>query len=160
MSEKWARCPGFPAYLVSDMGRVRSRTTVSRSGRIMTVDQDNYGYPKVSLAAPGGGRRTVLVHRLVALAFRPNDDPGRKVEVDHLNGDHADARAENLEWVTPEENRRRAAENGLLGRHMTPEQEAYAVSSPKRPSAVAREIGFSVDAVRNARRRHESKEES
>ena len=54
-------------------------------------------------------------HRLVAYAWckhpkeAKTDPEWRKgYEVDHLNGDHSNWTADNLQWVTPDENRRRA----------------------------------------------------
>ena len=57
------------------------------------------GYHQVGLS---GSRKTAFVHRLVAEAFLPN--PENKPCVDHINGNRADNRIENLRWVTHKEN--------------------------------------------------------
>ena len=44
------------------------------------------------------------MHRIVASAFIPNDDPKKKIWVDHINGNRVDYRVKNLRWVTPEDN--------------------------------------------------------
>ncbi len=51
----------------------------------------------------------IFVHHAVLLAWVGPRPEG--YECDHLNGNGADNRLENLEWVTPEENRRRAVES-------------------------------------------------
>lgn len=59
--------------------------------------------------------KSCYVHVLMALTWlgpRPEvvDPSGKAVrmEIDHLNGDILDWRADNLEWVTPKENHKRA----------------------------------------------------
>ena len=44
-----------------------------------------------------------LVYRLIAAAFCPNDDPARN-QVDHIDNNPANQRADNLRWVTQSEN--------------------------------------------------------
>ena len=47
-------------------------------------------------------RKDCYIHRLVAKAFLPN--PENKPTVDHINGNRADNRVENLRWATQKEN--------------------------------------------------------
>ena len=70
-------------------------------------------YAKVALYDENGGT-TTNVHRLVAEAFCDNAEG--KPEVNHINGDKLDNRAENLEWVTAQENYEHAMLNGLVDR--------------------------------------------
>lgn len=158
--ERWAPCPGVEGrYRVSDMGRVLSvgRFEGGRwlDARVLRPGPDNDGYARVSLMLGGGRKRTALVHRLVALAFVGNPDPARRTEVDHLNGDHMDARAANLEWVEPDENKRRAHEKGLTSRRLSEAQVARirdAAAAGRGPRDAARAAGCSVDAARNVMR--------
>ena len=52
---------------------------------------------------------SLLPHRAVALTYLPNHDLF-KTQVDHLDGNIFNNHLWNLEWVTPEENIRRAKE--------------------------------------------------
>lgn len=120
MTEKVAPAPGFEGlYEVTSSGEVRSvdRDIVRRdgkplhiTGRRISPSMSNAGYLRVPLKV-GGKTRQVSVHRLVALAFVPNQDG--KPQVNHLNGDKTDNRAENLEWATPKENIAHAYRTGL-----------------------------------------------
>lgn len=42
-----------------------------------------------------------VVHKLVAEAFIPNDDPEHKIYVDHIDNDPKNNMAVNLRWVSP-----------------------------------------------------------
>ncbi|MEG0908757.1 MAG: HNH endonuclease signature motif containing protein [Bacilli bacterium] len=66
----------------------------------------NTGYYTVSV-----GRKTVLVHRLVASLFCEREHD--KLVVDHINSIRTDNRAENLRWVTTSENNKKAIRNKL-----------------------------------------------
>ncbi len=108
-SEEWRSvvCPGLPEvnkiYSVSNFGRVRrdvSAKTAS-AGKILTSTLIRSGYLGVTLCYQNT-RRSISIHRLVALAFIPN--PENKPQVNHKNGVKTDNRLENLEWVTASEN--------------------------------------------------------
>lgn len=97
---EWKDVPGFEGrYMVSNDGYVFS----VGKGVLLKGNQKKTGYLEVTLAK--NNRLTYkLLHRLVAEAFIPN--PENKPQVNHKNGDKADNRASNLEWVTESENHR------------------------------------------------------
>ena len=67
---------------------------------------NNSGYRCVQLKSSGDSF-VMTVHRLVALAFCDQTDSENKT-VDHIDGDKLNNHYTNLEWVTQEENLRRA----------------------------------------------------
>lgn len=89
---EWRTIAEFPDYEVSDSGLVYSH----KSHKELRQSKQSNGYMTVELFNERGSKR-VLVHRLVALAFIPNT--GELPQVNHINEDKADNRAENLEWV-------------------------------------------------------------
>lgn len=96
-------------YTLFDDGEI-----LSKDGRPMVPQKDAKGYLRIRLRYGGvdkHGAATYKVHRLVAESFIPN--PLKKPQVNHINGDKTDNRAENLEWATNAENMRHAVENGL-----------------------------------------------
>ena len=90
------------AYKVSNLGRVKSleRVVVHKNGYKYPIKERilkpvlKRGYPSVNLCLDDK-RKSIKIHRLVALAFMPN--PESKATVNHINGIKTDNRLENLE---------------------------------------------------------------
>lgn len=100
MDEIWKNIPDT-VYSVSSLGRVASRKY--GKWRMMRLSISN-GYIRIDLRV-NGSRKSPLVHGLVAEAFLgPKPTPTH--EVNHIDGDGKNNRAENLEWVTKSQNAR------------------------------------------------------
>lgn len=96
MNEIWKNIEGYPNYMVSNMGRVKS-LNYNRTGeeKIMKGIKNNRGYLYVQLYKEGK-QKNYLIHRLVASAFIPN--PGNLSEINHINEDKTNNQFTNLEW--------------------------------------------------------------
>jgi hypothetical protein len=98
----------FDQYDIGSDGSLRSRR-VRPEGRLKRVHCGTDGYvrcsllPRTSDAEPQRTKATTFyVHRLVAAAHVPN--PEGFTDVDHVNGQKADNRAENLRWCSHAQN--------------------------------------------------------
>lgn len=98
----WKPIPDFPDYEASDSGLIRNSVT----GRVRNIKARNCngtGYYMTPMRVNGQWRlRTV--HRLVAAAFLGPCPSGR--EVNHKNSNKLDNCADNLEYVTHQQNSR------------------------------------------------------
>ena len=111
MNEIWKDIKGFEGYYqVSNLGRVKSleRTVKSKGNGMMVIKErilrpslNGSGYPIVGLSK-GSDHTSHIVHRLVAEAFIPN--PDNLSDVNHINQDKTDNRAENLNWMSHKDN--------------------------------------------------------
>lgn len=113
--EIWKDYEGYEGvYRVSNLGNVMRmpKTVVDSIGRVRTFPghimrkyNGCHGYDYVTLSKDGV-ERSEFVQRMVALTFVKNDDPQRKTEVNHIDENKKNNRADNLEWVTRSENSR------------------------------------------------------
>lgn len=118
----WKDIKDHVGYQVSASGKIRSKdrrvktknrygtwSTRPVAGRLLQYEKKicGAGYHTAAL----GRRTTVLVHRIVAIAF-VKGRTRTKNQVNHKNGNRLDNRARNLEWVSPKGNIRHALGRG------------------------------------------------
>lgn len=110
-------------YKISNKGRI-----IGKRGRLLTCKENWCGYLRCDVKFDDGFHAK-SVHRAVAYAFIPNDDPKNKIEVNHKDGVKTNNCVENLEWVTKKENQehevkvlqQRSGENNYMNK-LTDEQ--------------------------------------
>jgi hypothetical protein len=109
-------------YQVSNHGRVRSKDRQTRNGtasfvkkgKILKPQPNSNGYLRVIFTIDRN-KKFFFVHRLVAMAFVLN--PENKPHVNHIDSNHLNNKASNLEWVTHAENMHHAISRGRFERH-------------------------------------------
>ncbi|MDL5055907.1 HNH endonuclease [Geitlerinema calcuttense] len=113
-SEQWRIIADYPNYAVSSSGNVKRVVTnkYHPHQRVLRQAPDGYGYQIVTLYNPR--QLTKKVHQLVMSAFVGPRPDG--YEVNHKDGDKANNHLENLEYVTPAENKAHAVRNGLVAK--------------------------------------------
>ncbi len=118
MVEIWKPIEGFPSYEVSSFGIVKSGPKARRKTTLILKQALKNGiYPEVKLVH-GKTKKHFPVHRLVATAFLEN--PLKKGQVNHKDGDHKNNKVENLEWVTHHENLEHAFSYNLAAKPKVP----------------------------------------
>ena len=108
MEEIWKELPGYPMYMVSNLGKVKSL----RRNIIMSQRSDK-GYFYVNVY--NNGRKTLKVHQMVAMAFlnyKPSGfNGGQTIVVDHINNIQSDNRLSNLQLITCSLNNKKDKKN-------------------------------------------------
>jgi hypothetical protein len=123
--EIWKDIKGYEElYVISNLGRVASlnRVSVDKNGRnvayrgkMLTPCPNSRGYLRVQLKRDGICR-SYFIHRLVALHFVENPLPAEYTIVNHIDSDHLNNKAENLEWTTIYGNNHHAISKGRMNR--------------------------------------------
>ena len=109
--EDWKEITGYEGYFeVSNLGNFRSKDRIIKykqngtrnyPGKPLKTETIVEGYQRIVLIKDGIKKR-FMCHRIVAQEFIPN--PNNKPFVNHIDGNPANNKAENLEWCTQEEN--------------------------------------------------------
>lgn len=107
----WKPIPKYKGlYEVSDFGEVRAFKRSGSKGMSLAIHPSK-GYLQVWLSKDNKVKK-FSVHRLVAMTFIEN--PKRKPQVNHKDGDKTNNKVSNLEWVTRAE--QEAHKRNVLGK--------------------------------------------
>ena len=130
MKEIWKDIAGYEGYYqVSNLGEIRSLTRLvptrregftanKYNGRYIRQKLSRHGYYDVSLMKDCK-RKTFRVHRLVAIAFVPNDDPINKTQINHIDEVKTNNKATNLEWCDAKYNCNYGTRNERMGKNVS-----------------------------------------
>jgi hypothetical protein len=108
MKEIWKDVIEYEGYYqISNLGNVKGL----KRNKIKSPTLNSWGYYIVSLTKPDTKLKSVLVHRLVAIAFINNLE--NKEQVNHIDGNKTNNCVINLEWCNQSENMQHAFKLGL-----------------------------------------------
>ena len=94
-TEIWKEIPDYPDYKVSNFGNIMSKKF--GDWKKINPSPDTRGYNCVSLTK-NKKKSTILVHRLLAIAFIPN--PDNLPTVDHIDQNRSNNDLSNLRWAS------------------------------------------------------------
>ena len=112
----------FPNYEITSDGKIwniKKQSYMKPFENVVKHRPNNQYYLRIGLTTKHG-RKKIMVHRLVAMAYIPN--PKKKSFINHKDGDKHNNKMENLEWVSNKENCIHASRNGLLPKKLTNQQ--------------------------------------
>ena len=113
MEEIWKEIDGYPNYMISSKGRVKSLERYDKLGRlvkekILKQGADGGGY-KILRLYNDGKHKSFHSHRLVAQAFL--DNPYNLPEVNHKDENKQNNCVDNLEWCDKKYNNNYGTKN-------------------------------------------------
>lgn len=115
MSEiKYSVINGFPMYVACSDGYVIN----VKNGKILYGNKKKTGYKEVAMKDKNGKTHHKLIHRIIANCFC--DKASSDDEVNHIDGDKSNNKADNLEWVSHGYNLKHAYESGLREDDVSP----------------------------------------
>ena len=126
--EIWKDIPEYEnLYQISNLGRVKSLSRRNKKRvnqeKFMKLILNSYGYYQVWLCK-NNQSKGFLVHRLVALAFIPNEN--NLSEVNHIDAIKTNNVVSNLEWCSHTDNMKHANKLGLIStKEMTESKRKY-----------------------------------
>lgn len=114
MAEEWRVITYAPNYEISNIGNVRNISTQ----KVLLINYDRLRKDN-KRARPGLSTNGIIkqyyLHRIVAEHFI--DNPKNLPEVNHIDGNFYNNRADNLEWISKLDNMRHASDNKLMKRY-------------------------------------------
>jgi hypothetical protein len=147
---KFRPIEGYPNYMVGRDGVVY-HDFGGVDVRPLKASPDSKGYAAISLCRDGKAT-TTNVHSIVARSWL-GQAPSQRHEARYLNADRMDARLENIDWATPEENwiDRSSLGNGVRENHwcakLTEQQVAAIRASTASQRALAAEYGVAQTTI-------------
>lgn len=114
MDEIWKDIEGYPDYMVSNMGRIKSLKFGKE--KILKNRKNCRGYLQVTLLK-NGIEKSYKVHRLVAETFL--DNPNNLSEVNHIDEDKTNNCVSNLEFCTAEYNSNYGSRNERISKSLS-----------------------------------------
>ena len=162
MTEQWKPLEDYvelPTNLeISNLGRIRKEVGVNPlTGdplyRYRATPRNLCGYPEIKIQHMYN-YKIYRVHRLVAAAFVPNYDPEVLVEIDHIDDDKENFKADNLQWVTRGHNQRKSRLGkkmvDIVDKRITPEDRVtikQLLEQGKSRNVIAKQLGFNWQQV-------------
>ena len=97
----------YKKYTVDDYEITKDGEVINKhTGKTLKPQKNGKGYLRVGI-----GKKLFFVHRLVAEKYVPN--PNNMPQVNHKDGNKLNNCVDNLEWVSNQQNRDHAMNNGL-----------------------------------------------